>query len=234
MSRRVSKEPKTGTREATKQATRDALIAAGMALFAEQGLDGPSLDAICDHAGFTRGAFYVHFADREDFLVAVMDRVGVAYLDAVVTAGEGAQSLEITAQRFVESVWSGKYPLMPGGGIRPYQLFDACARSPRVRARYVTLVLASIDRVVGALHAGQKGGSTRTDVAAEAVAPVLLAVIIGAPDDDRPGRALRHRRLDSGALATPRAHGARPRAFRATSRATLEALEAGEAAMTES
>ena len=69
---------------------------------------------------------------------------------------------------------------MPGGGIRPYQLFDACARSPRVRARYVTLVAASIDRVVGALHAGQKGGSTRTDVAAEAVAPVLLAVIIGA------------------------------------------------------
>ena len=45
------------TREETKQATRDALISAGMALFAEQGLDGPSLDAICDRAGFTRGAF---------------------------------------------------------------------------------------------------------------------------------------------------------------------------------
>ena len=104
----------------------------------------------------------------------------MAYLDAVVTAGEGAQSLEVTVQRFVESVWSGKYPLMPGGGIRPYQLFDACARSPRVRERYVALVSASIDRVMGVIRAGQGGGSTRDDVPAEAIGPVLLAVIIGA------------------------------------------------------
>src|SRR4051812_40727719 len=64
------------TREETKQRTREALVEAGIALFAEQGLDGPSLDAICERAGFTRGAFYVHFRDRDELLQAVMERVG--------------------------------------------------------------------------------------------------------------------------------------------------------------
>ena len=56
-----------------------------MALFAKHGLDGPSLDDICAHAGFTRGAFYVHFEDRDDFLVAVMDRVGRQIVDLRAT-----------------------------------------------------------------------------------------------------------------------------------------------------
>ncbi len=62
MPRKTSKKPVS--RDETKQRTRDALIQAGLELFTEQGLDVPSLDAICDRAGFTRGAFYVHFADR--------------------------------------------------------------------------------------------------------------------------------------------------------------------------
>jgi hypothetical protein len=37
-----------------------------------------------EHAGFTRDAFYVHFKDRDDFLVAVMDQVGSEYLKAVL------------------------------------------------------------------------------------------------------------------------------------------------------
>ena len=53
--------------------TREALIQAGLAEFAERGFDAPSLDKICARAGFTRGAFYVHFENREDFLVAVME-----------------------------------------------------------------------------------------------------------------------------------------------------------------
>src|SRR5690242_13784541 len=76
------------TREATKQATREALVLAGKKLFAKKGLDGPSLDAICEQAGFTRGAFYVHFKDRDDLLAAVMDEVGREYLDGLFSPGD--------------------------------------------------------------------------------------------------------------------------------------------------
>ena len=59
--------------------SRAALVQAAFELFAEQGLDVPSLDAICDRAGYTRGAFYVHFKTREDTIVAVMDQVGAVF-----------------------------------------------------------------------------------------------------------------------------------------------------------
>ena len=58
------------SRDLAKQETREALIQAGMDAFSEEGVDLPSLDAICARAGFTRGAFYVHFKDREDFFAA--------------------------------------------------------------------------------------------------------------------------------------------------------------------
>ena len=56
----------TRRRRETKQETREALISAALAEFAEHGFDAPSLDAICARAGYTRGAFYVHFRDRSD------------------------------------------------------------------------------------------------------------------------------------------------------------------------
>jgi len=163
------------TRALTKQKTREALIDAGMALFAEQGLDGPSLDAICERAGFTRGAFYVHFPDRDAFLLAVMERVGGRFLDAVIGSG-----LRPTIERFVASVASGLYPLTKLGGVRPYQLYDACARSPAIRARYVEIIRLAIAKLAVVVEDEQRGGGLRPGVAANDIAGLLLALAIGA------------------------------------------------------
>ena len=165
------------------QKTREALIAAGTALFAEQGLDAPSLDAICERAGYTRGAFYVHFADRDDLLVAVMDRVGAAYLDAVLPPSSGGAvpvTFEEIVRRFLLSVQTGIYPLLGRpGGVRPHQLVDACVRNPTIRARYVALVRTSIERLAHAVGDGQTRARVRQDIDAEQIATVLLAAIIG-------------------------------------------------------
>jgi TetR/AcrR family transcriptional regulator, transcriptional repressor for nem operon len=169
------------TRQETKERTREALLRAGMELFAEQGLDGPSLDAICDHAGFTRGAFYVHFKDREDFLVAVMDAVGVEFLDFLTGADPGQEGdFTSMAARFLQSFAEGGYPLGPAGGIRPHQLLDACARSERVRARYAALVSDAIGRVATLIRRDQEGKKIRPDIDPRALAAVLLAAVIGA------------------------------------------------------
>src|SRR5688572_24827364 len=85
--------PSTGARASAKLATRDALIDAALVEFIEHGPSAPSLDAICDRAGYTRGAFYVHFKDREDLLVAVMDRVLGDLVRAVGVAGQGDAGL---------------------------------------------------------------------------------------------------------------------------------------------
>jgi AcrR family transcriptional regulator len=165
----------TMTRAEAKQETRAALIGAAMALIAEQGLDGPSLDAICARAGYTRGAFYVHFRDRDDLLVAVMERVGGDFLDAVISGG-----LQPTVERFLASIASGLYPLTKKGGVRPHQLYDACARSPAIRERYVGLIGVAIEKLAGVVDEEQRRGTLRDEVPASEVAGLLLATVIGA------------------------------------------------------
>jgi AcrR family transcriptional regulator len=157
--------------------TREALIAAGMALFAERGLDKPSLDDICERAGFTRGAFYVHFEDRDDFLVAVMDRVGGAMVEELLAGGPGG--LADAVQRFVAASASGRHPLMSAGGIRMHQLLDACARAPVLRQRYLGLVRLSASRITELVRQGQEAGVFRSDLDPVRVATLLMATVIG-------------------------------------------------------
>jgi TetR/AcrR family transcriptional repressor of nem operon len=177
------------TRTETKQRTREALLEAAEEVFGEQGLDTPSLDAICERAGKTRGAFYVHFRDRDDLLVAVMERVGRAFLDDVLgpagspaggDAAADAAALAATFGRFVSAVSRGEYPLMRGGGVRPHQLLDACVRSPAIRDRYVGLVQDSIERLGRIVDLGQAAGIVRGDVPSAQVATMVLAAVIGA------------------------------------------------------
>lgn len=161
--------------------TREALLRAGASLFAAKGLDGPSLDAICEKAGYTRGAFYVHFKDRDDFLVAVMEREGAPLLDAVLGAPGGEPvGLGEVVGRFVGAVASGAYPLTRRGGPKPHQLLDACMRSRKLRARYLGLLAETTGRLAEAVARAQAAGEVRGDVDPRALASTLLAAVIGA------------------------------------------------------
>jgi AcrR family transcriptional regulator len=165
------------------------LVVAALELFAEQGLDGPSLDAICERAGYTRGAFYVHFADRDELLVAVMEKVGEAFLAGLFE--DGASTVASATERFVAAVASGAYPLMPAvapsGGragaplqVRPHQLIEACARSPVVRERYTALVEASIAHLASLATKDQSRKAMRAELDPRAVGTLLLALVLGA------------------------------------------------------
>ena len=159
---------------------------AAMELFSKHGLDTPSLDDICERAGFTRGAFYVHFADRDAIVTAVMEKVGRTFLDALVQSED--DDLATIAQRFVLALASGAYPLTPSqrsggarlrGGIRPYQLLDACARSPSIRKQYVLLVEETIARLAQATRRSQKKKAVRADLSGEGMGLMLVCLVIG-------------------------------------------------------
>ena len=177
-------------RSVGKRETREALILAGIAELAEQGLDEPSLDAICARAGFTRGAFYVHFEDRDDFIAAVMERVLGGFLDAIIATGNREHDLAQTVARFTDDVArlsAGAQGALlglpvPGAGrvIRFHRLLEACGRSPRIRARWVALVREAIERVAKAANTGQLAGSVRSDVEADRIGTLLVALALGA------------------------------------------------------
>jgi TetR/AcrR family transcriptional repressor of nem operon len=169
--------PPRRSRDEAKRETYEALVTAGISAFAEHGLDAPSLDSICARAGYTRGAFYVHFKDRDDFLSAVMSRVLEGFIDAIIATGDAALDLQKTIDTFVGAVQSAAFPI--NGVMQFHQLLAACSRSPVVRDRYVEVLREGARRVAVAVREGQGAGTVRSDIRPESVALLLVAIVTG-------------------------------------------------------
>lgn len=165
------------SRESSKQETREALMKAAAHLFKTEGLD-VSLDTVCAQAGYTRGAFYVHFKDRDDLISAVMGRLGDQVLDALLGQKDDAELL-VLVQRFLQALVSGDYPLTRKGGLPPHRLLEACARSSDIREQYLRLTQNGVTRLARALAEGQKKGLVRADVPAESTALLLVSLVVG-------------------------------------------------------
>jgi len=68
------------TRAQSQARTREALLEAAARLFTERGLQGASVEAIAERAGYTRGAFYSNFSSKEELFAEVLQhRVYRAY-----------------------------------------------------------------------------------------------------------------------------------------------------------
>ena len=63
-----------GAPTARRAHTRERLFTAAFSVFAERGIIGASVEEICDRAGFTRGAFYSNFTDKDEFVLAILQR----------------------------------------------------------------------------------------------------------------------------------------------------------------
>src|SRR5271166_333357 len=62
------------TRQESKEVTRMRLIEAAEKVFIRKGFDNASVEEISETAGYSRGAFYSNFDDKEQVFVAVIDR----------------------------------------------------------------------------------------------------------------------------------------------------------------
>jgi TetR/AcrR family transcriptional repressor of nem operon len=183
----VAPEVPRTAREAAKQETREALLQAAIGEFAEKGLDLPSLDGICARAGFTRGAFYVHFRDREELLAAVMERVLDAVLDAVMGTEGAANDLATTVGRYTsvatfELSDAARRAADPGvlpGGVPFHQILAACQRNEATRASMERILGRAAQRLADAAATDQRRGRARDDVPPRDLAVILLILALG-------------------------------------------------------
>ncbi|MFT4260404.1 TetR/AcrR family transcriptional regulator [Microbacterium sp.] len=67
----------------SRENTRARLLDAAAQVFAEVGLDGASVEAVCERAGFTRGAFYSNFESKDELFLTLAARVGEERVQAV-------------------------------------------------------------------------------------------------------------------------------------------------------
>ncbi|HEY1954612.1 MAG TPA: TetR/AcrR family transcriptional regulator [Polyangiaceae bacterium] len=165
-------------RDERKRETRDALVRAAAAEMAEKGIEAASLNAICDRAGFTRGAFYVHFRDRDDLVAAVVERVLGDFKAALLPDG-ASPALGETINRFVAAVLAGVPEAVGTSRWKFHHTLTACATAAPIRKKYNALQYRALDRLADGARAGQKDGSVLRDVRARPLAEMLLVLTLG-------------------------------------------------------
>ena len=78
------------TPERRRQQTRDYLIQAAAQVFAERGFHGASLDQVAAAAGFTKGAVYSNFKNKEDLFLALLEANQEREMDALYATLEAS------------------------------------------------------------------------------------------------------------------------------------------------
>ena len=155
----------------TAVSAQEAFVLAGIELFGARGIDAPSIQDVCERAGYSRGAFYAHFKNRDALLVAVMDHlVSTLYRDVFGTGG--AQSLPTL-------VWNYAGAMLRATAWPFHRTLEACVRNDEVRVSYLAAVNHVRDQIVQRMTELQRDGSVRSDLAPEALTELVLGLVYG-------------------------------------------------------
>lgn len=130
----------------SRENTRARLLDAAAEVFAEVGLDAASVEAVCDRAGFSRGAFYSNFASKGELFLALVERSSSQKLDLVA---DRVRALDRTATPDPASL----VPQVVGAslaGMEPRLVSELRAqaiRDERMAAAYLRLQEGIVGRV---------------------------------------------------------------------------------------
>jgi TetR/AcrR family transcriptional repressor of nem operon len=131
-----------------KQATRRRIIEAAGRRFKRDGIDGSGVATLMADAGLTNGAFYAHFASKEDLVAtAVADQLRTQYegLGAVAPGRAGIEQL-------VRAYLSAEHRDNPEDGCPSAALLDEIGRcSDATKQAFTDAVLAFADDIAARL-----------------------------------------------------------------------------------
>src|SRR2546427_9413793 len=131
-----------------KQATRRRIVKAAGRRLKRNGIDGSGVAPLMADAGLTNGAFYAHFASKEDLVAtAVADQLRTQYagLDALAPGRGGVEQL-------VRAYLSPEHRDNPDDGCPSAALLDEIGRcTDATKQAYTDGVLAVIDDIAARL-----------------------------------------------------------------------------------
>jgi TetR/AcrR family transcriptional repressor of nem operon len=165
-----------------KQATRQRILDAAGRRFKQDGIDGAGVAAVMSDAGLTNGAFYGHFASKEDLVANVLAeqlRVQRQSFDAQPPDRAGLEA-------FIRAYLSPQHRDQQADGCPSAALLDEIARRPADTRQVFTDELLGIADDIAARLDPTNPDAARTD------ALTLFAMMIGTL---QLARALTDRRL---------------------------------------
>jgi AcrR family transcriptional regulator len=120
------------TRAERKQQTRADLLAAAQRVFLRDGFHGASLTQIAEEAGYTFGAVYSNFQNKDDLFLAVLDAESGRRLPVLVDLLLDAPSLE-AGLRAIASEYAEYAQHHPGWTAVYVEFWIHAARRPELR-----------------------------------------------------------------------------------------------------
>jgi len=148
-------------RERKKLETRDRILSAGLAAFAERGIDGCTIDTIAAAADVGKGTVYNYFRTKEDLVVSFLVDVERKTQREASKLAQGRGSLESILTRFIQFQFKLKEPHHPFVRVFLAQLSGKATPD----SEWVRETSAAFDPPLIQLFATmQKRGLVRTDV----------------------------------------------------------------------
>lgn len=156
------------SRQAARAQTRARLLAAAGQVFAERGFAGATVEDVAEAAGYTKGAVYYNFADKEELFLALMDERVDANLRAISTALERYGELDtvVTGLRAQSKQWC----------LLMTEFWLAAMRDAGIQTRLAARQARIHTHVVDLLRRRCTAEGITPRVPLEDVATVLLAV----------------------------------------------------------
>jgi TetR/AcrR family transcriptional regulator, transcriptional repressor for nem operon len=174
-----------------KQATRQRILEAAGRRFKQDGIDGAGVAAAMSDAGLTNGAFYAHFASKEDLVANVLAdqlRAQRQNFDSQPPAREGLEA-------FIRAYLSPEHRDQRADGCPSAALLDEIARRPAATRQVFTDELLNTADDIAARLDPTGAETARTD------SLTIHGLMIGAP---QLARALADRDLSDQLLARSR------------------------------
>ena len=132
-----------------KQATRQRILEAAGRRFKQDGIDGAGVAAVMSDAGLTNGAFYAHFASKEDLVANAVAEQLRAQRGSFGALPPGRAGLE----QFVRAYLSPQHRDQCADGCPSAALLDEIARRPAAtREAFTEELLATADDIAARLH----------------------------------------------------------------------------------
>jgi TetR/AcrR family transcriptional regulator, transcriptional repressor for nem operon len=117
-----------------KQATRQRIVEAAGRRFKQDGIDGAGVATLMSDAGLTNGAFYAHFASKEDLVVKVLADQLRTQRQSVEAESPDRDGLEA----FVRSYLSPQHRDQCADGCPSAALLDEIVRRPSATRQVFT------------------------------------------------------------------------------------------------
>jgi AcrR family transcriptional regulator len=152
-----------------KQATRQRILEAAGRRFKQDGIDGAGVAAVMSDAGLTNGAFYAHFASKEDLVANVL----ADQLSAQRQSFDAQPSDRAGTEAIIRAYLSPQHRDQSADGCPSAALLDEIARRPSATRHVYTDELLGIADDIAARLDPTHPDAARTDALA------LFGVMIG-------------------------------------------------------